>query len=129
MTNTKSNIFSATKDIISGYFERWCDVATLAKLETKLAAQTAIKITIIIYLLGFFLASTWISVLAILFLYFVALHFSWLFSAAMILLLNLFVVSGLILYILGIRRNLYFQATRRQLKSNERSTELQETKP
>lgn len=127
MTHSKStnNIFSTAKAIASSYCERWRNLSKLVKLETQLAAQSAIKITIIIYILGFFLAATWISLLTILFLFFINLQFAPISAAAFILLINISVVIALVLYILKLKQRISFQATRRQLENHKH--ELQET--
>lgn len=115
MKNKKFNLFLTFKYLITSYLKRWTDFTHLAQLEAKLAFHTVLQLTILVYILGFILTATWISLLLLLFLYLVSLHYSLIFCAAVILIMNLCLLLGMILYILKIKQRLYFNATRRQL--------------
>ena len=117
MTEKKmtTNLFTTLREVASSYLTQWRDFAKLARLETTLALQTIVKITIVIYLLGFFLTSSWLLLLFILFLYLISIHITLLTAASIILFINIILVSGLLFYVMHIKQYLSFNATRRQL--------------
>jgi hypothetical protein len=113
----KSGLIFVIKTLIESYIRRLRNLTYLASLEAKLAGRTLIKIIILLIIFGFLLASIWFSLLLVIFIYLVSLHYSWLFASAIITFINIFLSSAVFFYILYIKQYLLFPATRKQISN------------
>jgi hypothetical protein len=111
-----TNIIQASIKIITG-------VMHLTSLEANLARKSFIIIIALIFCLASLLTSTWLSLLVVLFIWLLSMHWSLLFSALIIMSLNVIIFTTLLLSILKIKENLLFHATRRQLHNVMRNYE------
>ena len=110
-----TNITTLLKTLIETYIKRLSNLTQLASLEAKLAGKTLIKITILLLIAIFLVASAWFSLLLVTYLYLVSLHYSWLCSAIIVACINIFLLVLVLMYILIIKKYLFFPATRRQI--------------
>ena len=85
----------------------------LIGLEARLAGRSIITIIIFTFVFGISLTSTWLCILAMLYNYFLSLHWSWQLAGSLIILLNLLlmIVSAIILS--KSKNNLTFPVTRK----------------
>lgn len=98
------------KNIISSFFQ-------IASLETQLTGTRLAKIIVLAVVGAVLLASTWVSLLAILLLSLTALNLSWLQSCYIVALVNVFMLVIVAVLILQQKKALGFHATRRQLSN------------
>lgn len=112
---TATSFFMIILNLISAYVKRFADISRLTVLEAKLAGITLIKITILIYIMSLLLFSTWLCILLVLFMYLISLHYSWLFASSLITIVNFVLLILVTFFVLKLKRNLLFEATRRQL--------------
>jgi hypothetical protein len=111
----RTSLFVIVSTLISLHIKRMTNFIQLATLEAKLTGKTLIRMTILLYVMGFFVLSTWASLLLILFIYLVSLQFSELFAAFIIMLLNLAGLFIIVFSLLRMKQDLLFPATRRQI--------------
>ncbi len=88
---------------------------TLMKYETHLARRSVITLLLLYLLAGSLLASVWICLLAMLFMYFISLHLTWLTSLIILLILNILLLVIVLLSMLLVKNNLSFPKTRELL--------------
>lgn len=110
--------------IIGSYFNLFADIFKIFHLETALAKKSFSKIIFCILLAAVILFSTWLSLLGLLLVYLIQLHYSWLISVSAIAVLNLIILLIIVFIIMRLMGNLSFSATRRQISSlrNKEST-------
>lgn len=111
-----NNIFISFKEVSVAYFNRFKDVIALAGLEATLAKQTIPQIIIALLFFALFAFATWISLLMLALLVMVSYGFSWIASAACIVGINILALLGLLLTLKTLKKQLTFQATRRQIR-------------
>ena len=111
----KPNLFAVLTSLIRLQIKRFADLTQLASLEAKLAGKSFIRILVLIYIMGFFLLSTWLGLLVILFVWLISLQVSWLMAAFVVTLLNFTTLIIILFTILKMKQNLFFPATRRQI--------------
>lgn len=114
----KPGLTSILSNLLIAYINRLTDLIHLAGLEAKLAVKTLVNIIILIFIMIIFLISTWLCFLFLVFSYLISLHLSWVFSAFILTLLNIILFAVVCLFILKIKKNLFFPATRKQLKND-----------
>lgn len=103
------------KNLAQLYLNKISNLAQLASLEAQLARKTLATLVFLTLILAFLFISTWMSLLLLLFIYLISLHYSLLFASFIIVLLNLLLFIIISLYMSRIKKNLFFPATRRQL--------------
>ena len=109
-----TGLLTIITDIFATNFRLVCELTELAKLESKLAGKSLLKIIALSFIIGTFITSTWACIMALI-IYYLHLHFSWPLTLTIAILFNL---SGLILImtlIIKYKNNLFFPALRRQL--------------
>ncbi len=117
------SIFAIIKNVAQSFFKLVIDLKNLAAAEAKLAMQSLVNL-IILAVVGLLLAiTTWICILAMVVASLVSIHVSWLSSFFVVALLNVLALCIVGLYIVRMKNNLTFQATRRQLRSLSNSEE------
>lgn len=110
----QSGLLSIIKNIIETCFRLVSDLAQLAKLEAQLAGRSLVKILALSFVIGTFITSTWLCILALI-VYYLRLEFSWPITLSLVIVLNLFSLGLIVAAIVTIKKNLFFPATRRQL--------------
>jgi hypothetical protein len=121
MANNKkkgSSIFGFIKNLIfvvPNLFSLLTYVVTIAGYETRLALRSLIVILILAFVVGALVTTTWMGVLAMVYIYLVSIHWTPLASIAIVLLVNLVMLLIFAIIILKQRKNLSFIATRKQL--------------
>jgi hypothetical protein len=101
--------------LIQAYLNRLSDIMHLASLEARLALKTLVSLTLLFFFLFILLLSSWLSVMMLLFVTLLSWHYSLIFSAAIITVLNLSLLIIGTLYSLKLKRNLFFPATRKHI--------------
>jgi len=91
-------------------------VVTLAGYEAKLAGRSLIVIIILSLLAGVLFATTWLGILAMLFMYLVSLQLSWQISLFILIIVNLCCLAIILCVMNKIKKNLLFPETREQLR-------------
>lgn len=113
----RSTLILIIKNLAQMYLNRLGNIAQLASLEAQLARKTLATIVFLFLILAFLLISTWMSLLLLLFIYLISLHYSLLFASSVIVGLNIILLLVIVLYLQKIKKNLFFPATRRQLSN------------
>ena len=111
------SLYRIVNIIIGSYFNLIADIVKIFNLETALAKKSFTKIIACILLAAVILFSTWLSLLGLLLLCLIQLHFSWLISVSAIAGLNILILLIIIFIILRLMTNLSFSATRKQILS------------
>ena len=106
------------------FFRLVGDITRLARTEAHLAVSSLIRLVLLSLLAGLLLLTTWICILGAVIASLVAIHFSWLTSFLFVTLLNMLLLTTLFLYIKKLKKNLTFQATRKQLLSLTKSSAI-----
>ncbi len=129
MDEQDQSLNTTIKNIAQTFFKTLADIANLASAEAILAGKsliTIIQLTVIIKLLAII---TWLSICGALAFYLASLQLSWAVVFLAIAALNFIALLCSYLMQLKLRKNLYFPATRRQLRrsvgkdvSNEQSS-------
>jgi predicted membrane protein len=115
------NIFAIVKNLTQTFFKLVTDLKNLAAAEAQLAISS-LATMVFLYVLGALLSlTTWLSILGMIIASLIAFHFSLLFAFFFVTLLNVIAVGLIALYILRMKENLKFKATRRQLLSFTKS--------
>lgn len=89
---------------------------SLISSEAHLAKRSLTTIFILSFLVGSIITSTWLCLLAILFLYLISLPLSWIFALFLILILNIVIIMIIGLILLKAKENLFFPETCRLLR-------------
>lgn len=92
------------------------NIGEIIKIEANQAGQNIVKILIIAVLSAFLLATTWLCVLGLLFLYFLSLQLSAMLSLFFILVVNIVLLFMLGLIALRLKHKLLFPMTRQLCK-------------
>ncbi len=85
--------------------------------EAKLAGKSLFLFFVISFIVALLLMSSWLCLLALLFTYLISAQFSVMASLALVLLLNLILLTSVGLYTAKIKKDLLFPSTRRQVRS------------
>jgi hypothetical protein len=91
------------------------NIIKLISLETQLASKSLLWIIITYMFIAIFMTGCWGSILAIVSFLLIEYDFSFLFVLSIDLLLNLMLLFVFVCLALGLKQNLLFNATRRQL--------------
>jgi hypothetical protein len=97
------------------------EIAGLAVLESRLAVKSLLLIISLFFLVGFFLFSTWVCLLAAFSAWLVTLKLSWWLALIFAALLNIVLIVLMLIVIKIFRRNLAFPATRKQFQAWRRA--------
>lgn len=116
MRKKSSSLWKIAKTVLESFLLRYQSLASLAKLEAKLARYSIKKIIIFSAISLVIFLSSWFALLALLFVYLISLQFTSLMSMLIVFAVNLFILLILIAYTLSLKKDLSFSATRRQLK-------------
>lgn len=109
------SLYNIINVIIGTYFKLISDVFKIFNLESLLAKKSLIKIIILALFAGVILFSTWLSLLGLLLIYLIQLHYGWIISMSAIALLNILILLIIVFIIMRLKNNLSFSATRRQI--------------
>jgi hypothetical protein len=120
MAKTKSNFLSKyvmDKAIfIFTLFKSIPNLIALIEIEANAARKSFVLILILYLIAGVLLTSTWLSILAMYFIYLVSLPLSSMASIFIIIAINIFLLGLIIAMILKSKKNLSFPKTRRLLR-------------
>jgi|GEM_PF-4922356 len=121
----KSNLSFMTiiTNLSQTFFKLVGDVTRLACTEAQLAASSLVHISLLYLLIGFLSVTTWSCILGIIIASLVSIHFSWVASFSIVTLLNILLLIIAFLAITRMKKNLTFEATRKQLRSLTKSNE------
>lgn len=92
-------------------------IISLLGLEARLAGRSFIIIIMLLMIIGTVFTATWLCLLTMLFFYFTSLHLSVQLSLLFLVVINLLMIVLVGLLILKFKKNLFFPATRRQIKT------------
>ncbi|MDR3492586.1 MAG: phage holin family protein [Gammaproteobacteria bacterium] len=122
----KSNLSFITiiYNLSQTFFRLVSDITQLARAEAHLAVSSLVHLVLLYLLAGLLLLTTWICLLGAVIASLVAIHLSWLTSFLFVTLLNILLLITLFLYIKKMKKNLTFQATRKQLLNLTKSTAM-----
>lgn len=123
MGKRKSHLFAIIKNLIKAHIARISDIATLASLEATLARKTLLTIIILGGITIILFISCWLSLLAWFFLYLLSFHLTPMLSAFILFLSHLFILGLVLIYIIKIKKRLFFPATRRQITNLSKGIE------
>jgi len=101
--------------VIPLFLNFWHDAAALLGEEAQQAKKNVKLLAIFLTLLIVLLLSSWISLLALLFLYLVSLNLSWLLSMLLVFCFNLLLLLIIVLFIWKVSKTGFFPETRRFL--------------
>lgn len=107
---------------VQSYFEHVKNLMQLASLETQLALKSVLRILMLSVVFAMLVVTTWIGLLAALFVFLLSLHLSWLLTFLIVGLLNISMLVGVGLLILRVKKDMSFTATRRQWHKVEKRT-------
>jgi len=94
------------------------NISRTIKRDTYLAGKNIVIIIILAIMLAFLLTSTWIGVLAVIFLCLIKLQFSWISAAIIVLLLNTLLVLLVLRAMSKAKDNIFFTETKRQVSQS-----------
>ena len=114
---TNQNIISIISDVILLQIKRIGDLLDLAALEAELALKTLVILAVLIFILGAVITVSWLSIIALLFIYLLSLHMSMLSAIAVVVAVNLFVLISLCIIMFKLKARLFFPVIRRQVIS------------
>lgn len=125
----QSTWYAIIKEASETFFTLVNELIHLASLESKLAVKSLVKIVALSFIVATLLTSTWLCILALLFVLIIAMHLSSSFALCIITLLNVLLLVMVSILIIRAKDKLFFPATRRQLrfasKVNEESANEQ----
>ena|SRR3990167_10461330 len=126
MKKNNESVIMLLEHIAKSLFKLISDVVLLAQLEASLASKNLMKLVFLIFLIIAFLTSTLICLSGLMYLYFLSLHYSELFSLSIVTGINIVLLFFIFLIGLRLQSTLFFPATRRQIthiiKSNKESS-------
>lgn len=102
--------------LVPTVFSLLSNVASLLRIEARLAGKSIVTIITLTLLSFVLLFSTWGCILVMLFIYLTSLHLSMLLSIFALILLNIFLLIIICFSIKSAKRNLSFPETSHQLK-------------
>jgi hypothetical protein len=106
--------------LICALTKRLGDLIHLFGLEAQLAGKTFVNLMVLTFFVGSLLTTAWLCMLVLIAVFIIStLHYSWLFSLAVVTALNLFLLFAVCAWIINLTGNLRFKATRGQLRKNE----------
>lgn len=119
-----ASLITIIKDLVEAQISKTIDVFHLAQLEAKLAVQTLINMTFIIFIIVLLLISSWVLLNACIFLLLTTfLMTSPLISISIVFTFNIVLLLVCIFYLYKIRENLFFPATRKQIFTSKKTKE------
>lgn len=118
MTAEDYSLSANIKNIAQTFLKTITDLALLASTEARLAGESIIKIIQLIVIIKILAIITWLSLCGAVAFYVVSLNFSWIVAFLAVAGLNLIALVLAYLMQLKLKKNLYFPATRRQLRSS-----------
>ena len=107
------------ENILRSFFKIFSDIGVLAKTEARLAKQSVVGILFLSLLGVALLTTTWLCILGLLVTCLMSLNYSMLISILMVTVLNAVLSLLVCLFILRLKNNLFFRATRRQLHNTK----------
>ena len=120
MAKTKSNFLSKyVMDMaifVFTLFKSIPNLISLIEIEANTARKSFVLILILYLIAGVLLTSTWLSILAMFFIYLVSLHLSSMASIFIIIAINILLLAVITVMILKSKKNLSFPKTRRLLR-------------
>lgn len=97
-------------------------IGSLISQEARLAGKSLVSILVLAIIFSVLLITSWFCLLGMLLVYFItSLHWGWILSIAVILLLNLWLMLFVAYFISRLKKNLLFPETSRQCKHLSRS--------
>ncbi len=116
-----AGLITIIKDLIETQISKTIDVFRLAQLEAKLAVQTLVNMTFIIFIIILLIISSWILLNACVFLLLITfLTSSPLISSSILFACNFILLLVFVFYLYKIRENLFFPATRKQIFTSKK---------
>lgn len=103
--------------VIPTLFNMISNVGTLIEDDAKLAGKSLVSLIILYIFISVIFTSTWLCLLAMLFVYLIMLKLSWLAALSIIFILNLLLMTIIALIMLKVKDNLSFQSTRELIRS------------
>lgn len=114
--NKTLKLIKSVVGLVQNSFSLIGDIASLMSLELQLAGKSIIWILVLAFVIFSLLTSTWICVLALIFILLnsIPLAIGW--SLFILIILNLLAIIIMVLIILSLKNNLSFTFTRNQLR-------------
>lgn len=123
MTNKrKSSISSIILNLIAlvpNFVSFTRNLIRLIESEARLAGRSLLLIAMLSLVMAALLASTWFCSLALLALYLVSIHWSWMEAIFLVIILNLVLIIIVGVKIMRAKENLFFPASSEKLKNLE----------
>jgi hypothetical protein len=94
---------------VFGFME---NLTALVKFEARLAGKSLISLVILALLMAMLFLSTWVCLLALLCIYLISLHWSWIAALSILLLMNFVFLLIIALMLCKKQRMLFFPLTR-----------------
>lgn len=118
------NLLSIIAKLAVAHINRLVNIFQLAGLEARLAIKTLINIIVLLFIMLFLAICTWFFFMLTIFYYLISIHFSAIFAAGILTILNFIFILLIGFLILKMKRNLFFPLTRKHIRDNHVSAEL-----
>ena len=116
-SNPQENLTTIVKELGKNITTIISEVLEILSLEARLAGKSLLMIFILLVVAGLVVITTWLLFMAALVFLLIHISFNLLTSVLVVIGFNIILLVSIFLLIKKLHRNIYFSATRRQLKN------------